>query len=631
MTSIRMALTELRRLTAGRPGRLALLALVLVPTLYGGLYLYANQDPYGRLDQVPAALVVLDQGTTDTEGQQVRAGEDVADELVRDQAFDWHRVSAAHARDGVRDGTYDFGLTIPEDFSTALTSAASFDPRQAQLRMTTNDADSYLSTTIADTVTGKVRDALEKKVGTEAAQQFLLGLAEIRTSLAEATDSAEKLVDGLNTVGQASQEVRTGARDLSDGAGKLDDGLGTLESRTSALPGQTRELADGAGQVAAGTGRVSAAGNRIGTASASAAGQVATRRVQLRQRMTATGMDATQQSQVLAVYDALGARVRSADTTIQRDRRQLDTLAAGARQVATGADALADGAPALAGGVSDAHAAAGTLATGADELASRAGDLRKGVTRLQRGEAALARDMRQGLAQIPAIGDTTRERIARTIGNPVEVSDAAPTSAGSYGAGLAPFFMALATWIGGYVLFLLVRPLSRRAMAANQTPLRVALGGWITPALVGAAQMVLLLAVVLVGVRLGAADVPGTLLFLLLMSATFVAILHALNAWLGPAGQFLGLVLMVLQLVTAGGTFPWQTIPQPLHVLHHALPMSYAVDGLRQLMYGGLSGLVLRDVLVLLGWLVAALLVTTLAARRQRVWTLERVRPSIAL
>ena len=301
------------------------------------------------------------------------------------------------------------------------------------------------------------------------------------------------------------------------------------------------------------------------------------------------------------------------------------------RQVATGAEDLANGAPALAGGVSEAHDAAGTLATGADELASGAGDLRKGVARLQRGEAALARGMRQGLAQIPAIGDTTRERIARTIGHPVEVSDAAQTSAGSYGAGLAPFFMALATWIGGYVLFLLVRPLSRRAMAANQTPLRVALGGWITPALIGVAQVVLLLAVVLVGVRLGAADVPGTLLFLILMSATFVAVLHALNAWLGPAGQFLGLVLMVLQLVTAGGTFPWQTIPQPLHVVHHALPMSYAVDGLRQLMYGGLSGLVLRDVLVLLGWLVAALLLTTLAARRQRVWTLERVRPSLAL
>ena len=85
----------------------------------------------------------------------------------------------------------------------------------------------------------------------------------------------------------------------------------------------------------------------------------------------------------------------------------------------------------------------------------------------------------------------------------------------------------------------------------------------------------------------------------MLVSVTFIAIVHALNAWLGPAGQFLGLALMVVQLVTAGGTFPWQTIPVPLHGVHHVLPMTYAVDGLRQLMYGGLSSLAWHDVLVL--------------------------------
>jgi putative membrane protein len=59
--------------------------------------------------------------------------------------------------------------------------------------------------------------------------------------------------------------------------------------------------------------------------------------------------------------------------------------------------------------------------------------------------------------------------------------------------------------------------------------------------------------------------------------------------------------------------------------------MSYAVDGLRQLMYGGLSTLVTRDVLVLVCWLLVALLATSYAARRQRVWTVKRVKPELAL
>ena len=80
-----------------------------------------------------------------------------------------------------------------------------------------------------------------------------------------------------------------------------------------------------------------------------------------------------------------------------------------------------------------------------------------------------------------------------------------------------------------------------------------------------------------------------------LASLTFAAIILALNVWLGSVGQFLGLVLMVVQLVTAGGTFPWQTLPGPLAALHHVLPMGYAVDGVRQLMYGGDGGAALHD------------------------------------
>ena len=86
-----------------------------------------------------------------------------------------------------------------------------------------------------------------------------------------------------------------------------------------------------------------------------------------------------------------------------------------------------------------------------------------------------------------------------------------------------------------------------------------------------------------------------------------------------------------MQLVTAGGTFPWQTIPEPLHPVHHALPMSYAVDGLRQLMYGGLSSLAWHDVLVLALWLVAALALTSLAARRKRRWSVARIHPELTL
>jgi putative membrane protein len=118
---------------------------------------------------------------------------------------------------------------------------------------------------------------------------------------------------------------------------------------------------------------------------------------------------------------------------------------------------------------------------------------------------------------------------------------------------------------------------------------------------------------------------------MMLASLTFVAILHALAARLGAVGKFLGLVFLVVQLVSAGGTFPWQTLPVPLHALHHALPMGYAVDALRHLMYGGSLASVGRDAAVLAAYLAGALALTTLTARRARVWTPSRVKPELVL
>jgi putative membrane protein len=59
--------------------------------------------------------------------------------------------------------------------------------------------------------------------------------------------------------------------------------------------------------------------------------------------------------------------------------------------------------------------------------------------------------------------------------------------------------------------------------------------------------------------------------------------------------------------------------------------MSYAVDGLRQLMYGGLASLAWHDVLVLLAWLAVALVLTALAAHRHRRWTPARIKPELTL
>jgi putative membrane protein len=682
-----MAMGELRRITAGRLPKIAVLALSIIPLLYGGLYLYANHDPYGNLTHVPAAVVVQDTGTTTTQGTRLDAGEQVARDLVASKSFAWVRTSESDALDGVRAGRFDFAITLPPDFSSALASSGRFQPRQGALILTTNDANNYLARTIADQVVLRVRNSLATRVSETAANQFLSGFAVIHQQLARAVSGASQLVTGAQeaqsgaaqlasgasrlAAGQrrllsgseqlaiGASRVAAGASQLSAGAERLAGGLGTLRTATASLPSQTRRLASGAWQVAAGNARIAAVGDRVATASGTLTRDLSIYRTQLDQALAAHGLTQAQRAEVLALTDRLRTPVLRADRQIRTVAGQLDRLSSGSSQVAAGASRLAAAAPRLTSGIASAAAgasalsdgasslAAGTarLATGADRLvagervavsgtdrlASGAQRLETGLGTLTTGAIQLRNGLRQGLAQVPNPSPPVRAATARTIADPVKIQNVAQVEAGSYGAGLAPFFVSLAAWIGGYVLFLLVRPLSDRAMAANQTPTRVALGGWLAPAVLGAVQVLFLVALMAVGLRIVPSHLVLTPLFLVLVSVTFVAIVQALNAWLGTAGQFLALLLMLVQLVSAGGTFPWQTIPTPLWGLHGVLPMSYSVDGLRHLLYGGDLTAVGRDVIVLLVYLGGALLVSALAARRLRVWSVKRIKPELVL
>lgn len=626
MTSFRIAAQELRRLTAGTLPKLAMAALVLVPLLYASFYLYANYDPYGRLSKLPAAIVNEDAGA-----QNRDVGAEVAGDVVKSGTFAWQQVSAADAQKGVEDSKYSFAITIPKDFSAALLSSGNFAPQQATIRLTTNDANNYLSHTIANQVADQIRGTIAEKVGAEAANRFLMGFSTIYGKTQEAADGATRLADGASRLQGGQQQLADGAGQLATGSTQLASGLSTLKNSTASLPSDTRKLADGAAQVSAGNDKVAAAGATLANGSADLQSQLDNVNNQLAQRLRASGLSEDQVRQVLSVLGDLRSPVDQANAKVQDASAQLNQLADGSRRVAAGAATLAASAPQLTNGIAQASNGADQLQSGAGRLNDGEKTALDGTNQLASGSAQLRDGLNEGLKQIPNPSDPARTATADTIADPVTVDSAGVASAGTYGAGLAPFFISLATWIGAFVLFLLLRPLSARALAAGVRPIRVALGGWFAAAALGIAQVLVLFGAVTWLVGIHVAHPAAAIGFAILASMTFTAIVHALNALFGAVGKFLGLVLLVLQLVSAGGTFPWQTLPAPLYPLHLLLPMGYVVDGLRHLLYTGASLQSLLDVGVLCAWLVAAVLGSALAARRQRVWTMSKLQPELVL
>ncbi|WP_166139025.1 YhgE/Pip domain-containing protein [Nocardioides ochotonae] len=697
MIVIRLAITELRRISAGVLPKMAILAMVVIPSLYAGLYVYANKDPYDALERVPAALVVQDQGATlrssvPGETQEVNYGDEVARRLLEgDGGFGWVETTEKEAQEGVATGRYDAALVIGPRFSADLVSTSRFKPRQASLDLLTNDATNYLATTIATTIANDVRKTIAQEVGTKAASRFLQGLGVVHTDLTRGVKGAQRLVAGTTRLSRGTVELVEGAGRLAGGAEQaasgatrlsegttrlsqgadqleqgtatLDAGLQTLQTRTASLPADTDRLASGAQEVADGNREVASIGREAAAISRVVVAQLGVARRSLDDALTQLVADGlltrAEADQLRGQLAVTAIPVDRANARIQRAAAQLDRLSRGSAEVASGARRLAAAAPSLTDGIARAASggsqiaagsstlasgartladdtgrlASGTaeLSAGASRLASSSATLRDGGAQLESGTAELRNGLARGLRKVPNLDEQTQRRTAQTIGDPVGVRDDTLARAGSYGAGLAPFFMSLAVWIGAYMLFLLVRPLSVRALAADGPSGRTALGGLVPPALVGVFQTAVMFAIVRFGLGIDPVHELATAAVLLVASVTFVAIIQALNAWLGTVGEFIGLVLMLVQLVTAGGTFPWETIPEPLRALHWFLPMTYAVDSLRQTLYGGELAIVARNLGVLLGVCLVALLATALAARRQKVWTPNRLQPELVL
>jgi putative membrane protein len=331
VTVLRLARSELKRMTGGLLPKLTILALTMVPLLYGAVYLYANWDPYGNLDHLDAALVVEDTGATASDGTQLAAGTKVADSLVEGNVFHWVPVASTEEADqGVSDGEYAFALKIPEDFSANLVSPGSFDSAsQAMLNVTTNDANNYLLSTIVDKLTTSVHSTVATEVGEETANQLLTGFGTIHTRMVQAADGAGRLADGVVQLRDGATglqegtsslsagaddlyagqlKLRDGANQLTDGAGQLSSGLSVLKDKTASLPTDTQTLATGAAQVAAGNAQLNAKFQDVAVQLETADQGLRTRVIESNTRLVAAGaLTQEQADSVLADFDATAA------------------------------------------------------------------------------------------------------------------------------------------------------------------------------------------------------------------------------------------------------------------------------------------------------------------------------------
>ncbi|AMU23354.1 ABC transporter [Mycobacteroides abscessus subsp. bolletii] len=640
--------SEIKRFGRSRMTRAAIVVLMLLPLVYGALYLWAYWDPFGHVNKMPVALVNADKGAT-VSGQHVNIGEEISKSLTADGSMDWHVLSLDEARSGVDHGNYYFMLELPPDFSEAIASPLTGEPKQANLVAVYNDANNYISSSIGRTAIDQVLNAVSTRISGQAVNQVLSVVVSSGAGIQQAADGARQLADGaakvddgagqlaagLHTARPGSAQLATGAKQLSDGINQATDPLLTVTKAVANIGGSTDKLQQGAEALRQANDQI----DGIAKAQDSAANALTAVIDQLAGRQdpaanTLRGIqDQLREHQFTPqvrqqLTDAENASIAMTETLRGPGsplKSALDQVGGKGQELTNKLTQLRNGAQQLATGNAQ-------LASGIAKMDDGAQQLKSGTAQLRSGSAELATKLTDGAKQVPTWSNQQKNAIADTIGGPVHLETAHENAAPNFGTGMAPFFVTLALFFGALVLWMILRPLQTRAIAAEVLPLRVALSSYLPAATIGIFQAIILYCVVRFALGMHAAHPVAMLGFMVLISFAFVAATQAINALVGPAvGRVLLMALLMLQLVSAGGMYPVETTSRPFQILHKYDPMTYGVNGLRQLILGGIDGRLWQAVITLLFILLGGLLITSLSARRNQLWNLTRLLPSIKM
>ncbi|MGE7673569.1 YhgE/Pip family protein [Lysinibacillus sp. NPDC094403] len=410
----------------------SIIAVLFIPVMYAGMFLWAFWDPYAGLPKLPVAVVNEDKGA-EMEGVKLDLGNDLVDNLVKSEQFKFIEVSKEEAEKGINGRDYYMTLEIPTNFSEHATTLLDDKPSKLVMNYIPNEGLNFLSAQIGDSAMEKIRAEVNKQVSTTYAEKIFDSITTMGDGFTEAADGSSKLDEGAKTLSKGAKDLKgyleqlasstvelsngtdkitkgagdaaKGANDLSTGLVKIQDGTGQLQqgaqqaaSGATSLEQGVSQYTQGVAKVQAGLATINDKQQQISAGAASiadnagalngAAGQLTAGSAKVEAGITALsnqlqGMMASLPEEQAAVLKQTLAELQAGSASVHNG---LGSLTAGTEKLQAGAKQVSSGASQIAAGQSQVLA-------GANELTSKSGALVQGAKGLQAGNATLAQKL----------------------------------------------------------------------------------------------------------------------------------------------------------------------------------------------------------------------------------------------
>ncbi|MGG3964865.1 YhgE/Pip family protein [Heyndrickxia faecalis] len=328
-------------------------AIILVPILYAGMFIWSFWDPYGHLEKLPVAVVNEDKGAQ-MEGEHLALGDKLVKNLKEKDSFDFHFVDQQTAEKKLKDNQYYMIIEIPEDFSKNATTLLDKNPQKLQLNYIQNQAMNYTSSKIEESAMTKIKSSVAEQVTKTYAEEVFGKVKEMANGYRSAGNGAKslakgsgKLKDGAVVLRKGTENLLTGATALNDGIGRVHNGAADLNKGALKLYNGSRTLGEGIAQADSGA-------------------------VSLKNHLAQLAASSVTFSNGLSEAKSGADKVANGSKTLASGMNQLASasgqLLDASKQLQTGAGKVADGSAKVSNGLNGVNSQLPALTSGVKEL-----------------------------------------------------------------------------------------------------------------------------------------------------------------------------------------------------------------------------------------------------------------------
>ena len=264
---------------------------------------------------------------------------------------------------------------------------------------------------------------------------------------------------------------------------------------------------------------------------------------------------------------------------------KIPDLSGGVTQLVSGSSTLADGTQKLQNNSAKLVDGGGQLAEGAEKLSDGSKQLYAGSEKLGSGMHTLgsgAEKLYKGLsdgakkANETSLSESSKEMFA----SPVQTHETQISTVENNGSAMAAYMMCAGLWVAALAFCVLINVEKDPERIKEDMTVRRRRVIQLIVFAIGSGAILVTLLMLINGMR--PAYVGRTFALAIMTSLSFTCIIYLFNVLMGKIGSFLLIIILVLQLGSAGGTYPLDLSPSIYRAMNPFFPFSYAVEGFRR-------------------------------------------------